>query len=77
MTEPIISRQAERGQRVVAARQALGWRQVDLASRVLLSLGTIRSIERGRTTPHRATLRVLEKALGLDEGALDLEEGSL
>ena len=46
-----------------AARHLLGWRQEELAERSEVGVTTIRRFERGKTTPHRATLKALENAL--------------
>ena len=46
-----------------AARGLLNWTQDDMASAARLSVVTVRNFENGRSTPQRATLDVMQRAL--------------
>ena len=43
-----------------AARSLLGWKQVELAARSEIGITAIRKFEVGKTSPHRATLKILK-----------------
>lgn len=59
----------EIGQRIRQEREALGWSREDLASKAGVAHKTIERIEGGGVQPRRATLRVIEDALSLEEAA--------
>ena len=46
-----------------AARGLLNWTQDEMASAARLSVVTVRNFENGRSTPQRATLDVMQRAL--------------
>ena len=46
-----------------AARGLLDWTQDELAARAAVSVVTIRNFEKGRSSPQRATLEVVRRAL--------------
>ena len=46
-----------------AARGLLDWTQDELAAKAAVSVVTIRNFEKGRSSPQRATLEVVRRAL--------------
>ena len=46
-----------------AARGLLDWTQDELAAKAAVSVVTVRNFEKGRSSPQRATLEVVRRAL--------------
>lgn len=56
-----------------AARALLGWTQRQLADRAILSINTIRLIERGAVDPRSGTLQAVRRAL--EDGGVEFTAG--
>lgn len=54
------------GDKLIQARQAKGWTQMDLAEKSNISLRTIQRIESGQVNPRAYTLKQLSEIVGLD-----------
>ena len=54
------------GNRLIQARQAKGWTQMDLAEQSHISLRTIQRIESGQVNPRTYTIKQLSEIIGLD-----------
>jgi transcriptional regulator with XRE-family HTH domain len=54
------------GNKLIQARQAKGWTQMDLAEKSNISLRTIQRIESGQVNPRAYTLKQLSEIIGLD-----------
>lgn len=52
------------GSQIKAARQRLGWTQVELAKRAGINRRTVANVETGRHTPHPNTLKCIKRAFG-------------
>jgi transcriptional regulator with XRE-family HTH domain len=59
------------GDRLLQARQVVGWSQQDLATRAGIGVPTVRAIERGQI-PQASTTRRLANALGISPWRLIL-----
>lgn len=53
------------GEKLIQARQAKGWTQMDLAEKSNISLRTIQRIESGQVNPRAYTLKQLSEIIGL------------
>ena len=56
-----------------AARGLLDWTQDELAAKAAVSVVTVRNFEKGRSSPQRATLEVVRRAL--EAGGVELTNG--
>ena len=54
------------GEKLIHARQAKGWTQMDLAEKTNISLRTIQRIESGQVNPRAYTVKQLSEIIGLD-----------
>jgi transcriptional regulator with XRE-family HTH domain len=52
-----------KGSNLKAARERLGWTQVELARRARINRRTVANIETGRHMPHPNTLKSIQRAL--------------
>ncbi len=54
------------GNKLIQARQAKGWTQMDLAEKSHISLRTIQRVESGQVNPRAFTVKQLSEIIGLD-----------
>ncbi len=57
-----------------AARGPLDWTQDELAAKAAVSVVTVRNFEKGRSSPQRATLEVVRRAL--EAAGVELTNGN-
>lgn len=63
------------GDKLIQARQARGWTQMDLAEKSNISLRTIQRIESGQVNPRAYTLKQLSEIMGLEFSEILVNSG--